>query len=74
MHEAADLEASTEKHPVTPGAILPAREQLAEMLLGYGRRAEALKEAERVLREAPSRRNAMQLVAEANPSPRPSPR
>ena len=33
MRAAADLEASTEKHPVTPGAIIPARELLAEMLL-----------------------------------------
>ncbi len=65
MRAAADLEASTEKHPVTPGAILPAREQLAEMLLGYGRRGEALAEAERVLRDAPHRRNALQLVAQA---------
>src|SRR5204863_6968852 len=32
MHAAADLEASTDKHPVTPGAVLPARELLAEML------------------------------------------
>lgn len=65
IRAAADLEASTEKHPVTPGAILPAREQLAEMLLDYGRRDEALAEVQRVLREAPSRRNAMQLAAKA---------
>ena len=25
MRESADLESSTEKHPVTPGALLPAR-------------------------------------------------
>ena len=60
-----DLEASTEKHPVTPGAILPAREQLAELLLVYGRRDEALAEAQRVLREAPNRRNALQLAEKA---------
>jgi hypothetical protein len=65
MRAATDLEATTEKHPVTPGAVLPAREQLAEMLLGYGRRADALSEAERVLHEAPHRRNAMQLAAQA---------
>jgi hypothetical protein len=65
MRTATDLEASTEKHPVTPGAILPAREQLAEMLLEDGRRDEALAEAQRVLREAPNRRNALQLAEKA---------
>ena len=49
MRAAADLEATTEKHPVTPGAILPAREQLAEMLLDAGHRDEALAEIEHVL-------------------------
>ena len=29
MRAAADLDDATEKHPVTPGAILPAREQFA---------------------------------------------
>ena len=33
MRAAADLDDATEKHPVTPGAILPAREQLGELLL-----------------------------------------
>jgi tetratricopeptide (TPR) repeat protein len=65
MRAAADLEASTEKHPVTPGAILPAREQLAEMLLEDGRRDEALAEVQRALHDAPNRRNALQLAAEA---------
>ena len=35
--QAADLEDVTEKHPVTPGAILPARELLGDMLLELGR-------------------------------------
>jgi len=65
MRAAADLESATEKHPVTPGAILPAREQLAEMLLGYGRRDEALAEAQRVLHDAPNRRNAKRLAGQA---------
>ncbi|MGH8176315.1 MAG: hypothetical protein ACREV5_08655 [Steroidobacter sp.] len=64
MRTAVDLEATTEKHPVTPGAILPAREQLAEMLLDAGLRNEADAEIERVLREAPNRRNAMRLAAQ----------
>jgi hypothetical protein len=33
LRSAADLEDSTEKHPVTPGSILPAREMLADLLL-----------------------------------------
>ena len=64
MQAAADLEASTEKHPVTPGAIIPARELLAEMLMESGKRAEAIAAIQRVLRDAPGRRNAMQLARE----------
>lgn len=33
MEQAADLEDSVDKHPVTPGAVLPARELLGDMLL-----------------------------------------
>jgi tetratricopeptide (TPR) repeat protein len=65
MHAAVDLEASTEKHPVTPGAVIPARELLAEMLLEEGKRDEALTELQHVLRDAPGRRNAMQLAKQA---------
>jgi hypothetical protein len=46
MRLAADLEDATEKHPVTPGAIVPARELLGEMLLESSRPAEALREFE----------------------------
>lgn len=55
MRAAADLDDATEKHPVTPGAILPAREQLGEMLLELGRPTEALVEFEGSLRRAPRR-------------------
>ncbi len=55
MRAAADLDDATEKHPVTPGAILPAREQLGEMLLELGRPAEALIEYEAALKRAPRR-------------------
>jgi tetratricopeptide (TPR) repeat protein len=60
---AADLEASTEKHPVTPGALVPARELLAELLVELGKRDEARAELDRVLHDAPGRRNAVQLAA-----------
>jgi hypothetical protein len=65
MHAAVNLDATTEKHPVTPGAIVPARELLAEMLLETGKRSDALAEAQRVLHDAPKRRNAAALVARA---------
>ena len=44
MHEAADLEDHNEKHIITPGRILPARELLGDMLLEAGHPALALKE------------------------------
>jgi tetratricopeptide (TPR) repeat protein len=65
---AAELEASTEKHPVTPGAIVPARELLAELLLEMGKREDALAEVRRVLKDAPGRKNAMLLAARAEGS------
>ena len=55
MRAAADLDDATEKHPVTPGAILPAREQLGEMLLELNRPKEALIEYEGSLKRAPRR-------------------
>jgi len=55
LRAAADLEDSTDKHPVTPGSVLPAREQLADLLLEHGKAAEALREYEASLRTAPAR-------------------
>ena len=46
LRQAADREDATEKHPVTPGAIQPAREMLAELLLDLGEPAKALVEFE----------------------------
>ena len=46
MRVTADLEDSADKHPVTPGAIAPARELLGEMLLELNQPAQALKEFE----------------------------
>ena len=42
MKEAADMEDKTEKHPVTPSEIIPARELLADMLLQMNKPSEAL--------------------------------
>ncbi len=46
MRAAADMEDKNEKHIVTPGRILPARELLGDMLLEAGKPAEALREYE----------------------------
>ena len=59
MRAAADLDDATEKHPVTPGAILPAREQLGELLLELGRPEEALAAYEASLKRAPRRLGAL---------------
>jgi tetratricopeptide (TPR) repeat protein len=55
LRKAADLEDSTDKHPVTPGAILPAREQLADLYAELGRPREALAEYTQSLKTAPAR-------------------
>jgi len=51
----ADLEGGTEKHPVTPGSIQPAREMLAELLLELGQPAAALSEFEASQKTDPNR-------------------
>ena len=55
MRSAADLEDASDKHPVTPGSIVPARELLGDMLLEANQPAEALAEYERSLNSAPNR-------------------
>src|SRR6266849_4996093 len=41
LRSATELESSMEKHPVTPGAVVPARELLADLLLELGQPAAA---------------------------------
>jgi tetratricopeptide (TPR) repeat protein len=65
MRSAADLEDSTDKHPVTPGSILPAREQLADLLAETGQPAAAFAEYESSLRSAPARLNSYDGAARA---------
>jgi hypothetical protein len=65
MRSSADLEDSTEKHPVTPGAIKPARELLGEMLLETGQPGQALKEFEASQRTDPDRFNGIYGAARA---------
>jgi tetratricopeptide (TPR) repeat protein len=55
MRASAEAEDATEKHPVTPGSIKPARELLGEMLIDLGQPAAALKEFEASHRVEPNR-------------------
>jgi len=55
MQSAADAEDKSEKHIVTPGRLLPARELLGDMLLELGRAADALKEFEATQIREPGR-------------------
>ena len=55
MTQAADLEDSLDKHPVTPGAVLPARELLGDMLAMSGDHETAIKSYDRALMISPNR-------------------
>ena len=55
MRAAADLEDRNEKHIVTPGRIVPARELLGDMLLEAGQPAAALREFEASQQREPNR-------------------
>ena len=59
MRSAAELEQSTEKHPVTPGALQPAYELLGDLLLELGRPAEALEAYQTALERWPRRFNSL---------------
>jgi hypothetical protein len=65
MRAAAEHEDRTDKHNVTPGVILPARELLGEMLLELKQPAQAIVEFEATLRTAPDRFNALAGAARA---------
>ncbi|UOQ54787.1 hypothetical protein [Hymenobacter cellulosivorans] len=65
MRQAANLEDRTEKHPVTPGEVLPARELLADMLLQLHRPQEALGAYEANLTRHPNRLNGLRGAAKA---------
>jgi tetratricopeptide (TPR) repeat protein len=59
MRSSAEMEAGTEKHPVTPGEVLPATELLADMLLELDRPAEALAAYQATLDRSPARFNSL---------------
>jgi hypothetical protein len=65
LRAASDQEDGLEKLPVTPGPVVPAREQLGELLLELHRPAEALSEFKSALALAPNRRGALMGAADA---------
>ncbi len=65
LRKAADAEDALEKLPVTPGPIVPAREQLGQLLLERQRPAEALRELTLALQDAPRRRAGLQAAVRA---------
>ncbi len=77
LRQAADREDATEKHPVTPGSIQPAREMLAELLLDLTQPVAALKEFEASSRTDPNRLHGLAGAARAaelaGDLPRPGP-
>jgi hypothetical protein len=65
LADAAAREDAIEKRSVTPGPIVPAREQLADMLLELDRPQDALREYQSALTLAPGRRGALTGAATA---------
>jgi tetratricopeptide (TPR) repeat protein len=65
MRSAVELEASTEKHNITPGPIVTARELLGDMLLEAGQPGPAAEAYEASLRVAPNRFKALAGLARA---------
>jgi len=55
MRSAVALDDSTDKHPVTPGAVIPMRVLLGDMLLEMKRPAEAQAEFNKLLQTEPNR-------------------
>jgi tetratricopeptide (TPR) repeat protein len=65
LRRAADAEDILGKHPVSPGALVPAREQLGDLLLKLGRPKEAQREFEAALKIYPGRFRGLYGAAQA---------
>jgi tetratricopeptide (TPR) repeat protein len=65
LTQASDLEASMDKHPVTPGSIVPTRELLGDLLLELNRPAQALRAYEETLATDPNRLRSVYGAAKA---------
>jgi tetratricopeptide (TPR) repeat protein len=59
MMVAADMEDKTEKNPVTPGEVVPARELLGDMLMQMNKPEKALEAYEADLKKHPNRFNGL---------------
>lgn len=59
MMDAATMEDATEKHPVTPGEVIPARELLGDMYMDMGEPVKALEAYESDLKRHPNRFNGL---------------
>ena len=55
MKKTADAEDATDKSPITPGPLTPARELFGDMLLQLGKPGEALAQYEATLKKEPNR-------------------
>ena len=65
LREAADHEDGTEKSAVTPGPIIPVREQLGDLLMAMKQPREALVEYERAITKEPNRFRSLYGAARA---------
>ena len=65
LGQAADREDATQKHVVTPGPLVPAREALAQALLAAGQHKAALQAFQSVLEREPNRYRALAGAAKA---------
>ncbi len=65
LKSAATLEATTDKHAVTPGELLPAVELLGDMLMALNKPKEAIVQYEAALQRSPGRFNSIYGAAHA---------
>jgi tetratricopeptide (TPR) repeat protein len=65
MQAAAEAEEASDKHPVTPGNVVPSRELLGEMLMATNQPAKALAAFEQSLKRDPNRFRAIDGAARA---------
>lgn len=65
MHAAVELEEQTDKSSISPGRVLPAHEQLADLLVALNRPEEALAAYEESMNHAPRRFNTYAGAARA---------